>query len=124
MLTSRYFPAPSFTVENEITPRLNPVAMLNVSGVASMVINAGNASVKSAHLTCAMDCVINAPTRIRAGAVAKPGMEVDKQECKDDLQQSQVHGATEIQLQKRARGLRHGDQARWPRSYSTDDPEQ
>ena len=63
-------------MENAITPRLNPVAMLNVSGVASMVMNAGNASVKSAHFTCAMDCVINAPTRIRAGAVAKPGMAV------------------------------------------------
>src|SRR2546423_1922497 len=76
MLTSRYLPAPSFTMENEITPRLNPVAMLNVSGVASMVMNAGNASVKSAHFTWAMDCVINAPTRISAGAVAKLGTAV------------------------------------------------
>ncbi len=44
--------------------------MLNVSGVASSVTNAGIASVNSRHSTRPMDSVISAPTRISAGAVA------------------------------------------------------
>ena len=46
-LISRWRPVNSFTNVNESNPRLNPVAMLNVSGVAISVRNAGTASVKS-----------------------------------------------------------------------------
>ena len=44
--------------------------MLKVRGVASMVMNAGTASLKSDQSMCEIDFVINAPTRIRAGEVA------------------------------------------------------
>src|SRR2546426_10976330 len=71
---ARIFPAATLTTVKEISPRLNPVAMLKVSGVATMVTKAGNASVYSSHFTLAMDWVISAPTRISAGAVAKAGI--------------------------------------------------
>src|SRR3954463_2086218 len=74
VLISRYLPEATFTAVYAITPRLNPVAMLKVNGIATTVINAGNASVKSAHCTRAIDCIIKAPTRMSAGAVAKPGI--------------------------------------------------
>jgi len=48
--------------------------MLKVSGVAISVTKAGKASLNSFHSTCAMDSVINAPTRISAGAVANAGI--------------------------------------------------
>ena len=44
--------------------------MLKVRGVASIVMKAGTASLKSDQSICAIDCVISAPTRMRAGAVA------------------------------------------------------
>src|SRR5258708_23442541 len=69
-LTSLHFPAANFAAVYEITPKLNPVAMLNVSGVATSVTNAGNASVKSFHSTCAIDSVISAPTSTTTVAVA------------------------------------------------------
>src|SRR5260370_42476275 len=49
--------------------------MLKVRGVARRVTNAGNASVNSVQSTLAMDWVIRAPTRIKAGAVANAGMD-------------------------------------------------
>ena len=49
-------------------PRLRPVAILKVSGVASIVMKAGTASLKSLHSMCAIDCVISAPTKISAVA--------------------------------------------------------
>src|SRR5438445_7903762 len=73
-LTSLHFPAATFAAAYEITPKLNPVAMLNVSGVATSVTNAGNASVNSFHSTCAIDSVISAPTNSKAGAVANAGI--------------------------------------------------
>ena len=39
----RIFPVPILMKVNESRPRLSPVAMLKVSGVATRVINAGNA---------------------------------------------------------------------------------
>ena len=42
-LMSRYFPAPIFRHVKESKPKLSPVAILNVSGVATSVRNAGNA---------------------------------------------------------------------------------
>lgn len=48
-LTSRCLPLPTFTNVNDKTPRLRPVAMLKVSGVATSVRNAGNASLKSSQ---------------------------------------------------------------------------
>ena len=47
--------------------------MLKVRGMASMVMKAGAASVKSDQATRAIDCVIKAPTTIRAEAVAHQG---------------------------------------------------
>src|SRR5215469_192697 len=73
-LISRTFPDATFTTVYEINPRLSPVAILNVRGVAIMVMNAGTASLKSLHSMCAIDCVISAPTTMSAGAVAYPGM--------------------------------------------------
>src|SRR5271170_7353224 len=75
-LTSLNLPDASFTTVYEISPRLRPVAMLKVSGVASMVINAGKASLKSFQFTSAKDCDIKTPTKIRAGAVAYAGIAV------------------------------------------------
>src|SRR6267142_6330288 len=71
MLTSRNFPAATFTTVKEISLRLSPVAMLKVSGIATIVTNDGKASVYSSHFTLAMDYVISAPTRISAGAVRR-----------------------------------------------------
>ena len=53
----------------ESMPRLRPVAMLNVSGVATKVRKAGNASVKSSQWTFATAPHISAPTRMSAGTV-------------------------------------------------------
>ena len=64
------FPVPILMNVKESKPRLNPVAMLKVSGVATRVIKAGNASVKSCQCTLAREAHISAPTRIKAGAVA------------------------------------------------------
>jgi len=64
------FPVPILMKVKESRPRLSPVAMLNVSGVATVVMNAGNASVKSSQSTLARDAHMSAPTKIRAGAVA------------------------------------------------------
>src|SRR5579864_7878363 len=75
-LTSRNRPAATFTNVYEINPKLSPVAILNVSGVASRVTNAGIASVKSDQTTRPIDSVISAPTTIKAGAVAYPGIAV------------------------------------------------
>src|SRR6266487_3209373 len=50
-LISRNLPAATFTSVYEISPKLSPVAMLNVSGVATSVTNAGIASVNSFHST-------------------------------------------------------------------------
>src|ERR1700722_10712739 len=69
-LICRIFPVPILMKVNESRPRLNPVAILKVSGVAIDVINAGNASVKSFQSTLASEAHISAPTRISAGAVA------------------------------------------------------
>ena len=66
----RIFPDATFTIVYEINPRLSPVAMLNVRGVASIVTNAGTASLKSCQAICEIDCVIRTPTKINAGAVA------------------------------------------------------
>src|SRR5579859_1380744 len=73
-LISLHFPAANFAAVYEITPKLSPVAMLNVSGVATSVTNAGNASVNSFQSTCAIDSVISAPTSTSAGAVANAGI--------------------------------------------------
>src|SRR5208282_3723945 len=73
-LISRYRPVHSLRNVNESNPRLNPVAKLNVSGVAISVRNAGTASVKSSHLTLATAPHISAPTKISAGAVAYDGI--------------------------------------------------
>src|SRR5690348_17362168 len=48
--------------------------MLKVNGMATAVMNAGNASEKSGHSTRATDCIISPPTTTRAGAVANAGM--------------------------------------------------
>src|SRR5882672_10888769 len=69
-LISRALPVPILMKVNERRPRLNPVAMLNVRGVATRVMKAGNASLKSSQRTLATEPHISAPTRIRAGAVA------------------------------------------------------
>src|ERR1700722_20651373 len=73
-LMSRYFLAPIFKQVNESRPRLSPVAMLNVNGVATNVRNAGKASLKSSQRTFAIELHISAPTRISAGAVAYVGI--------------------------------------------------
>ena len=57
----------------ERRPRLSPVAMLKVSGVATVVMKAGNASVKSSQSTFAKDAHMSAPTKMSAGAVAYVG---------------------------------------------------
>ena len=69
-LTSFRRPAKSFRKVNDNSPRLNPVAMLNVNGVAIRVRNAGIESVKSSHFSLATAPHMSAPTMIRAGAVA------------------------------------------------------
>src|ERR1700756_1066235 len=69
-LISRNFPAPTLMQVNDSKPKLNPVAILKVSGVATSVRNAGKASLKSSHSILASDPHINPPTRIKAGAVA------------------------------------------------------
>jgi len=69
-LTSRCLPLPSFTKVNDKTPRLRPVAMLKVSGVATSVRKAGKASLKSSQRMRATAPLISTPTRTRAGAVA------------------------------------------------------
>jgi len=50
-LISRRLPVPSLTKVKESRPRLRPVAMLNVSGVATSVRKAGKASLKSSQRT-------------------------------------------------------------------------
>ncbi len=50
-LISRWRPVPSLMRVKESRPRLRPVAMLNVRGVATRVRNAGKASLKSSHRT-------------------------------------------------------------------------
>src|SRR6266852_9761837 len=69
-LISRALPVPILMNVKESRPRLSPVAMLNVRGVATSVINAGKASLKSSQRTLATEPHISAPTRISAGAVA------------------------------------------------------
>src|ERR1700730_5893437 len=76
MLTSCNPPAAVLATVKEISPRLRPVAMLKVSGMATMVTNAGKASVYSSHFTLGVNSVISAPTRIKAGAVANTGITV------------------------------------------------
>jgi len=50
-LISRWRPVPSLMRVKESRPRLRPVAMVKVSGVATRVRNAGKASLKSSHRT-------------------------------------------------------------------------
>src|SRR6266571_6663932 len=50
-LISRWRPVPSLMRVKESRPRLRPVAMLNVRGVATRVRNAGKAPLKSSHRT-------------------------------------------------------------------------
>src|SRR2546429_7295140 len=50
-LTSRRLPLPSFTKVKDNTPRLRPVAMLNVNGMVTSVRKAGKDSLKSSHRT-------------------------------------------------------------------------
>ena len=50
-LISRWRPVPSLMRVNESRPRLRPLAMLKVRGVATRVRNAGKASLKSPHRT-------------------------------------------------------------------------
>ena len=69
-LISRYLPVPTLIKVKESMPRLSPVAMLNVRGVATRVRKAGKASLKSSQRTRATAPHISAPTRISAGAVA------------------------------------------------------
>src|SRR5229473_1680745 len=57
-----------------MSPRLKPVATLNVRGVATNVRKAGNPSLKSSHCTRTTDLHISAPTSISAGAVAYEGI--------------------------------------------------
>ena len=68
-LTSRRLPLASLRKVKEIRPRLRPVAMLKVSGVATTVRKAGKASVKSSQWTRATARHLKLPTKIRAGAV-------------------------------------------------------
>jgi hypothetical protein len=72
-LISRWRLVPSLTKVKESRPRLRPVAILKVRGVATNVRNAGKASVKSSQRTRATARHMSAPTRIRAGTVAYVG---------------------------------------------------
>ena len=60
-LISWYRPEPTLPKVKDRRPRLSPVAMRKVSGVATTVMNAGNASLKSSHFTRAMQPHISAP---------------------------------------------------------------
>src|ERR1700693_2073914 len=71
-LISLRFPVEIFRNVKEIMPRLKPVAMLKVRGVATRVRKAGKASVKSFQLTLATAPHMREPTMM--GAVAKEGM--------------------------------------------------
>src|SRR5512145_1716576 len=57
-----------------MNPSASPLAIENVSGIASMVRNAGIASVISSHLIDVTAPIISAPTMIKAGAVAIGGI--------------------------------------------------
>ncbi|MMZ57673.1 hypothetical protein D1872_196160 [compost metagenome] len=54
-------------------PNARPSAILNVSGIMMMVKKAGTTSVKSSKLMRVISVNMKAPTRMRAGAVAKGG---------------------------------------------------
>ena len=56
-----------------VKPNAKPLAIEPVSGIMTMVRNAGRASEKSVKLIFPTSCIMSAPTRMRGGAVAKPG---------------------------------------------------
>ena len=59
-----------------INPNAIPVEILEVKGIARMIINAVNASSNSDHLIFLIPSIIKQPTIIRTGAVMEAKLEI------------------------------------------------
>ncbi len=101
-LICRIFPVPILINVNESKPRLKPLAMLNVSGVATSVINAGKASVKSCQWTLAREAHMSTPRKNQGRCGCKGWNSGDKRRAEncDNKESRNEHAA---QARSRAR---------------------
>src|SRR6267143_4932426 len=72
--TSRNSPRATFNTVYAVNPIDSPLAMLNVSGMVTIVRNAGIATTVFDHGISATCDIISEPTMMSAGAVAAAGM--------------------------------------------------